>query len=171
VKNQGKNPLTPVGMQMHIWISGEKIWVARICAPRSAVRIGFRSPLAILPLKWRGGGGSGIGCASLNDLDWGTQIYGQGWILDPPFHSTFNKHGGGPELSAFNELHIVTSPISSTIHLPPYVFHSPPVVCLSLSHSDPLSDPHPHLPYGSPPGSPMKQQKPKGDCHVLQMKS
>jgi hypothetical protein len=28
------------------------------------------------------------------------QIYGQGWIPEPPCHSTFKVGGGGPELDA-----------------------------------------------------------------------
>jgi hypothetical protein len=58
-------PSDLVQIHLHRWICSEQIWTARICAPRSTVGIGFRSPLAILPLSKRGGGGSGIGRASL----------------------------------------------------------------------------------------------------------
>jgi hypothetical protein len=77
---------------------------AWIGALRSVVKVGFQTPLAILPLI-RGG-------------------------------------GGGSELAASSGPHIVTSPISSTIHLPPYVFHSVP------SWPIPFPFPHFHL---SPP--------------------
>jgi hypothetical protein len=120
---------------MHIWLSGKKIWVARIYVPRSTVKVGFWSLLAILPLKRGGGGleldahlsttyigvprstarvpfrtpfiilpltrrggGSEIERASLNDLDLGARIYGQGWIPDPLCLSTFNKGGGGSRI-------------------------------------------------------------------------
>jgi hypothetical protein len=58
-------PSDLVQIHLHRWICSEQIWTARICAPRSTVGIGFRSPLAILPLSGGGGGGSGIGRASL----------------------------------------------------------------------------------------------------------
>jgi hypothetical protein len=68
--------------------------VARICAPRSTVRVGFRTPFVILPLT-KGGGGSGIERASLNDLDWEPRSMDKIGFLDPLCLSTFNKGGGG----------------------------------------------------------------------------
>jgi len=70
------------------------------------------------------GEGSKIRCASLNGLDWGSQIYGQVWILDPLFSSTFNRGGGGARIGGLKSPPPVTSLISSTIHLPPSIFHS-----------------------------------------------
>jgi hypothetical protein len=59
-----QSPFDLVHIHLHHWICSEKIWTARICAPRSTVGIRFRSPLAILSLS-EGGGGSRIGRASL----------------------------------------------------------------------------------------------------------
>jgi hypothetical protein len=50
-------PSDLVQIHLHRWICSEQIWTARICAPRSTVGIGFRSPPAILPLSGGGGGG------------------------------------------------------------------------------------------------------------------
>jgi hypothetical protein len=56
-------PSDLVQIHLHHWICSEQIWTARICAPRSTVGIGFRSPPTILSLSR--GGGSEIGRASL----------------------------------------------------------------------------------------------------------
>jgi hypothetical protein len=57
-------PSDLVQIHLHHWICSEKIWTARICAPRSTVGIGFRSPLAILPLSGGGGGVRNWACIS-----------------------------------------------------------------------------------------------------------
>jgi hypothetical protein len=48
---------------MRIKVSSEQIWMARVHPPRSTAEASFRTPLVVLPLM--GGGGSGIGRATL----------------------------------------------------------------------------------------------------------
>jgi hypothetical protein len=47
-------PSDLVQIHLHHWICSEQIWTARICAPRSTVRIGFRAPCHSI-FKRRGG--------------------------------------------------------------------------------------------------------------------
>jgi hypothetical protein len=41
---------------MHLRVSGEQIWMARVHPPRSMAEASFRRPLVVLPLAVRGGG-------------------------------------------------------------------------------------------------------------------
>jgi hypothetical protein len=65
-KNGLKTHLSKVSDDNAVKISHEQVRAVQICAPRSTAHIGFRTPLAFLPLSGGGGGGgSGIGGAPL----------------------------------------------------------------------------------------------------------
>jgi hypothetical protein len=81
---------------MRIRVSSEQIWTARVHPPRSTAEASFRSPLVVLPLAVRGGGGPESNAQLLNGQDLFALINGAfRRIPDPPCHSAFNGGGGG----------------------------------------------------------------------------
>jgi hypothetical protein len=61
---------------MRIKVSNEQFWIARVQPPRSTAVVSFWSPLVVLPLAVGGGGGSGIGRAT---LEWLSLIHLDQW--------------------------------------------------------------------------------------------
>jgi hypothetical protein len=120
-KQQSKNPLILSQAQLHIWVSEEKIRAARICAPRSTVRIGFMTPFAILPLKQ----GGGPELATHLSMAW---IRALRYAVKDGFRTPFSilplTKGGGSEIGGPRQT--PHCPISINLHLLSYMFHSAP---------------------------------------------
>jgi hypothetical protein len=144
-KERVKTHLPKFGTQMCLWLTGKQLWAARIRAPRSMVRIRFRSPLAFLPLSGGGGGGGPESRAHLSDgYDQSAQINDAQEIPDPHCLSTFNKGGGGPESGA----HLPSgrdqsAQINGAQAIPPF---SAALLLINVGPSPAVSPPEPPLP-------------------------